>query len=79
MLREASPIAKQQRVLVTHGRQDPLIPFADVKKQMEQLKTGGIALDWHEFDMPHTIIEEEIALLRRFIADVFAHPPEQRR
>ena len=70
LLREASPAAKETRVLVTHGRQDPLIPCADVKKQMAELKAGGIALDWHEFDMPHTIIEEEIALLRRFIADV---------
>jgi len=72
LLHEASHIAKQQRVLVTHGRQDPLIPFANVKKQMEQLKAGGIALDWHEFDKPHTIIEAEIVLLRRFIANVFA-------
>lgn len=72
LLREISPVAKQQRVLVTHGRQDPLIPFTDVKKQMEQLKAGGIALDWHEFNKPHTIIEEEIALMRRFITDVFA-------
>ena len=73
LLREASPVAKEQRVLVTHGRQDPLIPFADVKKQMEQLKAGGLQLEWHEFNKPHTIIEEEIALLRQFIANVFAH------
>jgi len=71
LLREASPVAKEQRVLVTHGRQDPLIPFADVKKQMEQLKAGGIALEWHEFEKPHTIIDEEITLLRRFIAEAF--------
>ncbi|HTD65984.1 MAG TPA: serine esterase [Candidatus Limnocylindria bacterium] len=71
LLREASPAAKQQRVLATHGRQDPLIPFADVKKQMEQLKTGGIPIEWHEFDKPHTIIEEEIVLMRGFIAKAF--------
>ena len=68
LLREASPVAKEQRVLVTHGRQDPLIPCADVKKQMEQLKTGGIPIEWQEFDKPHTIIEPEIELMRRFIA-----------
>src|SRR6185295_19857487 len=28
LLREASSVAKEQRVFVTHGRQDPLIPFA---------------------------------------------------
>ncbi len=67
LLREMSPVAKDQRVLVTHGRQDSLIPFGDVKKQMAQLQAGGLQLDWHEFDKPHTIIEPEIALLRRFI------------
>ena len=71
LLREAATVARAQRVLVTHGRQDPLIPFADVKKQMEQLRAGGIPLEWHEFDKPHTIIEEEIALLREFIAARF--------
>jgi phospholipase/carboxylesterase len=71
LLREASSVAKEQRVLVTHGRQDPLIPFADVKKQMEQLQAGGLQIQWHEFNKPHTIVEEEIALLRRFIGGVF--------
>ncbi|HWN97162.1 MAG TPA: serine esterase [Methylomirabilota bacterium] len=72
LLREASPVAKEQRVLVTHGRQDPLIPFANVKKQMEQLRAGGIPIEWHEFDKPHTIIEEELAVLRKFIQAGFA-------
>ena len=56
---------------MTHGRQDPLIPFADVKKQMEQLRAGGLQIDWHEFNKPHTIIEEEIAVIRRFVGEVF--------
>lgn len=71
LLREASPIAKEQRVLMTHGRQDPLIPFADVKKQMEQLKVGGIQIEWHEFNKAHTICEPEILVVRKFIADAF--------
>ena len=71
LLREAPPIAKEQRVLMTHGRQDPLIPFADVKKQMEQLKAGGIQIEWHEFNKAHTIAEPEILVVRKFIADSF--------
>lgn len=71
LLREASPVAKEQRVLVTHGRQDPLIPFQNVKRQMEQLRAGGIPLEWHEFDKPHTIVEEEIELIRGFIVSAF--------
>lgn len=72
LLREAAPAARQQRVLVVHGTLDPLIPYPAVKMAMEMLKAGGIPLDWHEFNMPHTIIEEEVTLIRRFIASVFS-------
>jgi len=67
LLREASPVARETPVLVTHGRQDPLIPFAVVKQQMEQLRAGGIPLEWHEFDKPHTMVPQEIAVIREFI------------
>ncbi len=67
LLRESSGVAKEQRVLLTHGRPDPLIPFAEVKKQMEQLRAGGIQIEWHEIDKVHTIVEEEILLMRNFI------------
>lgn len=69
---EASPLAPAQRVLVTHGRQDPLIPCADVKRQMEQLQAGGLPVTWREFDKVHTISEEEIGVLRDFIEASFA-------
>ena len=71
LLREASPVAKEQRVLVTHGRQDELIPCCAVKEQMEQLQAGGIPLEWREFDKPHTILEEEVKLIREWIVKVF--------
>lgn len=72
LLAEASPVAQDQRALVTHGRGDPLIPFAGVKGQMAQLRAGGLSIQWHEFDKPHTILEEEIILMREFIVQSFA-------
>jgi len=72
LLRELSPVAKQQRILVTHGRQDPLIPFSDVKKQMELLRAGGVPLEWREFNKAHTIIDEEIEIIREFVRKSFA-------
>jgi phospholipase/carboxylesterase len=72
LLREAPPIAKQQRVLVTHGRQDPLIPCEKARMQMEQLRAGDIQLEWREFDKPHTIVDEEIEVIREFIEKSFA-------
>ena len=72
LLREASPVGKEQSVLVSHRRQDPLIPFESVKRQVEQLRAGGIQIEWHEFDKPHTIVAEEIELMRTFIEAGFA-------
>jgi phospholipase/carboxylesterase len=67
-LKEFSPIAKQQRFLVTHGYQDPVIPFALVAAQIQQLKSAGLDITWREFNKPHTIAgEEELAVIRKFI------------
>jgi phospholipase/carboxylesterase len=71
LLHEASPIAKEQRVLVTHGRQDPLIPSDKVKSQMDELRAGGVQVEWREFNKPHTIVEEEIDVIRDFIEKSF--------
>jgi phospholipase/carboxylesterase len=68
LLKEISPVAHQQRLLLTHGQFDPLIPFAEVRKQAQQLKTAGFDVEWHEFPKDHTIYgEPEIAVMREFI------------
>jgi phospholipase/carboxylesterase len=70
LLREASSVARQQRIVMTHGRQDPIIPFARVKQQAEQLRAAGLNLHWHEFDKPHTIIDDELVLIRTFLTQI---------
>jgi phospholipase/carboxylesterase len=68
LLKEISPVARQQRLLLTHGKFDPLIPFAEVRKQAQRLKTEGFNLEWREFPKDHTIYgEEEITVMREFI------------
>lgn len=69
LLKELAPCAKEQRILVTHGTSDPLIPFQQVKKQMLQLKDAGLQLDWREFHKAHTIAgDEELDVIRNFVA-----------
>ncbi len=68
MLTELSPIAKQQRMLFTHGTQDPLIPCATVRQQVEQLRNAGLDITWREFVKAHTIAgEEELGVIRQFV------------
>jgi len=70
VLAELSPVAKEQRMLFTHGTKDPLIPCAEVRKQVEQLKAAGLQIDWREFAKVHTIEgQEEVSLIRNFVVD----------
>ena len=73
LVKELSPAAKQQRFLVTHGTQDPLIPFALVREQINILKAAGLNISWHEFVKAHTIAgEQELEVVRDFISAGFA-------
>lgn len=72
LVAEMSPVAARQRMLFTHGTQDPLIPFAEVREQVNVLKAAGLHIDWHEFVKAHTIAgEHELGLIREFIVRCF--------
>ena len=72
-IRELSPLALQQRFLITHGTGDPLIPFGPVREQVNILKAEGISIQWHEFVKAHTIAgEEELAVIRDFVRARFS-------
>ncbi len=68
LIREFSPVALQQRFLITHGTDDPLIPFGPAREQVNLLKAEGLSIQWHEFVKAHTIAgEEELAVIREFV------------
>ncbi|MDQ6630828.1 MAG: alpha/beta hydrolase-fold protein [Verrucomicrobiota bacterium] len=74
LIQERSPVAAQQRFLITHGTQDTLIPFAAVKKQIEQFQNAGLQIEWREFHKAHTIAgETELKVIRNFIEKCFNH------
>lgn len=69
LLEELSPVARQQRLLVTHGFMDPIIPFAMVHDQIHRLKSAGLSIEWHEFVKAHNIAgEAELEVIRNFIS-----------
>lgn len=72
LLKELSPVAREQRMLFTHGTQDPLIPCAEVRPQVEGLKAAGLQIEWREFVKAHTIAgEEELSVIRNFVTSGF--------
>jgi phospholipase/carboxylesterase len=70
---ELSPVARQQRLLVTHGTLDPMIPISMPRGQMKLLQQAGVNLSWNEFPKVHTISDEgELDLIRSFVEAGYA-------
>ncbi len=68
-----SPVAREQRFLLTHGTLDPLIPFAQVRLQVEFLRSRGLHIEWIELVKQHTIAgEHELSVIRSFVEGCFA-------
>lgn len=69
-----SPVAVQQRLLVTHGTYDPLLHIDKVHPQIQKLQKQGLNIQWHELPKEHSIAgETEISLIRDFI--IAGYPP----
>ena len=73
LVKELSSVARQQRLLVTHGSFDPIIPFEPVRGQAKELQAAGLNVEWREFPKAHTIHgEAELAAIRNFVRAGYA-------
>ena len=72
LLKELSPVAREQRMLFTHGTHDPMVPCAKVREQVKALGAAGLNIEWRELAKAHTIAgREELTVIREFIAEGF--------
>lgn len=68
--------ARQQRLLVTHGTEDPLIPWQPVERQMRRLQELGVPLTWRLYDKEHTLDpQQELGDIRTFLLGAGARAP----
>lgn len=51
---------KDTPVLMMHGEQDEVVPFALGKASQKMLADIGVDVAWHSYAMPHTICQQEI-------------------
>ncbi len=71
LLRRQSPMATRQRMLLTHGIHDPLLPVAPMRENVRRLQAAGLHIEWREFAKEHTIAgEAEIGVIRNFVEQV---------
>jgi len=73
VLEELSPVAREQRFLMTHGTFDSVAAIGRTRRQVTDLQAAGLRVEWHEFAKPHTIAgEEEIRVIREFVRAGYA-------
>nr|WP_322675999.1 alpha/beta hydrolase [Nostoc sp. DedQUE03]MDZ7971190.1 alpha/beta hydrolase [Nostoc sp. DedQUE03]MDZ8048678.1 alpha/beta hydrolase [Nostoc sp. DedQUE02] len=58
--------------LITHGKYDEVVPLQAALKARETLKSLGVAVEYHEFDMGHEIDPKTLEVLRNFVVNTIA-------
>jgi phospholipase/carboxylesterase len=63
----AAPRAARPRFLLSHGRQDPVVPFASGARAKELLERHAFPVTWRPFDGGHEIPAPVLADVERFL------------
>ena len=71
LLKEMNPILKEANWLCTHGTSDGVLPYNTSKAQIEQLQNAGMRIDFKTYDKDHTLVEEELQMIKAWIESKF--------
>lgn len=54
-------------VFMAHGRQDRVLPVALAELSRNRMQAAGVELEWHEYNMEHSLCQEEIMHIRQWL------------
>jgi phospholipase/carboxylesterase len=63
-------------IFMAHGMMDPVVPIARAVQSREVLEKLGYSVEWHQYPMPHSVCQEEIVDLNRFLLQVLSTSSE---
>ena len=66
---EAQPAGRAIPIFMAHGRDDTVIPIDRAQASRDLLAGLGCRVQWHEYAIPHSVSEEEIRDLARFLSE----------
>ncbi|WP_312516773.1 alpha/beta hydrolase [Massilia sp.] len=69
---ERSEASLQVPVFMAHGTQDPVVPFARAEDSRKVLEALGCQVEWHAYQMQHTLCLEEVQDIAKWIRKVVA-------
>jgi phospholipase/carboxylesterase len=67
---ERAPESGDVPILMVHGRSDPVIPIERALASRDRLQAAGYAVEWHAYEMPHSVCEDEIRQIAAFLQRV---------
>ena len=66
---EGHPANASTPIFLAHGQTDPVVPIARAIASRDVLTALGYPVEWHEYPMGHSLCNEEIADLNRWLLD----------
>lgn len=69
---EASAANRNLPILMCHGRQDSVVPLIMGQRSRDHLQSLGYAVNFREYDMPHSVCPQEVADISRWLQQVLA-------
>lgn len=68
--RAAAPKHAGLKTVLSHGRQDPILPFLGAEWLRDLLKEGGLDVEFHPFNGGHTIPRDVLARVGELVDDL---------
>ena len=69
---ECAPANAGLPIFLAHGRDDPMIALDRATASRDALLALGYPVEWHDYDMPHSVCMDEIGDLNRWLLRVLA-------
>ncbi|MDB5853331.1 MAG: carboxylesterase [Herminiimonas sp.] len=59
-------------IFMAHGRADPVIPIIRAEQSRDLLQGLGYNVEWHEYNMPHSVCPQELADIGAWMRRILA-------
>ena len=66
---ESSPAGRSTPIFMAHGTEDGMIPIQVGCTSRQALAALGCSVQWHEYAMAHSVCEDELRDLARFLSE----------
>ena len=69
---EKAPANAATPIFMAHGIADPIVPFAFGEMSRDILRSNGYEVQWHTYQMEHSVCEDEVADLRAWLTGLMS-------